>query len=92
MKMDNIKIIVNDTVYENEPDRMSFLLGYLYSKNKDILDFISEIEDHEGCLIIKWSIPPLPSFRDFCKEAWESPICNECSDNIEHYVGNKRIG
>lgn len=88
---DNIIIKVNDKIYKNCPDRIAFVLGYLYAKNKDICDFISEIEDHKGFLIIQWSIPPLPSFMDYCKEVWESPFCNECSDNIEHYVGKTRI-
>lgn len=66
-------------------ERLHIVIGYLYAKNEETIDMINKIEDHEGFLLITWKKQPDASQIKDCQNIWESSLCNECCENIEHY-------
>lgn len=71
--------------------RLYIVLGYLYAMDNFSIDMIDGIKDEKGFLLINWITSPLPSTIKNCKDIWSSPLCNEASENIEHYVNGEKI-
>lgn len=72
-------------------ERLHIVIGYLYAMDSSSVDMIDGIKDEKGYLMVNWKKQPLPSMIENCKDIWCSPLCNEPSENIEHYVNGKKI-
>lgn len=87
---DKIDMIVTDND-NNRYERLHIVVGYLYAKNPQLINMINKIEDHEGYLIIDWKSKPSTVVIKDCQNIWDSFLCNECGENIEHYVNGVEI-
>ena len=71
-------------------DRLSRVIGYVgaladHFGNRDVLDKVENIHDHEGQLTIAWKQSPLAGEREFFVKAWESKI-GDGADNVDHVL------
>lgn len=89
MYSDEIELTAYNEV-EGRIPRLERIIGYVqaladYDGNQTILDKVSKLHDHKGCMTVYWKKTPTDGEKELFLKAWSSRI-GDGADNVEHEI------